>query len=338
MATSQSGACNALSTALEACCSDAVSCNDLFANHCIEPYRDTHEEQRDAVLRHLLNGLCILHRQVPSCKSFARCVASTMHLSYDVCTLLLSAHTQKQVTLNTFHLCCASIGLNMNGSDYGRYLSHKLQQRLTRWGPLYACEDALSVVSCVESLGSGSLLELASLHNVDPGVNTSNKDHLRDVIIHHLVSGECRDADAVLCASVRSVLMPSAESCAGTDPRPFILDAVVNFGVKKTIQRTLRCVGISSHSTDTLRSMLVQHCDTLHERVRYTFQIRCQRLAATNSPCRIVHDSRTATTVRPGLCRLSALRLIQLSMYPAHRSPPIPATLRSPVWIRVEGL
>ena len=66
-------------------------------------------------------------------------------------------------------------------------------------------------------------------------------------------------------ASVRSVLLPSAESDTLTNPTPFVLDAVINLGRKKTLQRVLDCVGISYTPTDpirTLRSLLVQHRGT----------------------------------------------------------------------------
>jgi len=128
MAVSQSAACNAQLSVLEGCCSNNVSCNDLFVHHHIEPHHKSHEEQRDAVLHCLLNGLCASHPSVPSCKCFTRRLTSTMHLSYDICTLLLSAYKRKQVTLSMFRLHCASIGLRTNrGCD----LFHKLQQRLT---------------------------------------------------------------------------------------------------------------------------------------------------------------------------------------------------------------
>ena len=53
-----------------------------------------------------------------------------MHLSYEICTLLLSAYKNKRVTLGTFRLCCASIGLESNGTNHGRDISQKLQKRL----------------------------------------------------------------------------------------------------------------------------------------------------------------------------------------------------------------
>ena len=255
MASSSSDARDALSSALGGCCSSAVLCNDLFVNHRIETCCSSDEERRDAFLRHLLNGVCILQPNVPACKSFALRFTSTMHLSYDICTLLLAAYKEKRVSLNTFRICCACIDLETNGSNYGRDLSHKLHQRLTRWRPLYGCQHGVAMISLLESLGSGSLLELASLHNIRSDSTTSDKDLLRDIIIRHLILGDCQITNMALCASVQSVLSQSAEHSTRPDIRPLILDSVINLGVKKTLQRALRCVGVSHASTDSIASL-----------------------------------------------------------------------------------
>ena len=157
-----------------------------------------------------------------------------MHLSYNICTLLLSAYKRKHMTVSTFRICCASIDLKTDGSSRGRDLSNKLQKRLTRWGPLHDCEDAVRMISRFNSFGSGSLLELASLHNVHRDVSISNKDALCDLIVGHLVSGECQNTKTALCASVCSVLLPSTEPRTLTSLVPRVLDAVINMGSKKT--------------------------------------------------------------------------------------------------------
>ena len=254
---------------LRGCCNCVTFCNDLFADHDIESHCETDEEQRDAVLHHLLDGMCVLRPDVLSCKSLADCLTSTMHLSFNICTLLLSAYKCKQVTLSTLRLCCASIGIKTNGSNDGRDLSVKLQQRLTRWGPLCNCDNAVNMISHIEQFGSGSLLELAVLHGIDLDADTSSKDELRDVIVRHLISGKCQNANAVLCASVCSVLLLSTEPSIPTDLTPLILDAVINLGTKKTLRRVLRCAGISHTSTDSigvLRSLLGRHRDTFPAR------------------------------------------------------------------------
>ena len=164
ISTSQPEAREVLSSVLEGCCNSAAFCNDLFLDHRVKPCCETEEERRDAILHHLLNGMCILRPDVPSCKSFGCNLASAMHLSYNVCTLLLSVYKRKHMTVSTFRICCASIDLKTDGSSCGRDLSNKLQQRLTRWGPLHDCEDAVRMISRFDSFGSGSLLELASPH------------------------------------------------------------------------------------------------------------------------------------------------------------------------------
>jgi len=263
--TSHPQAHDVLASMLERCCADVALRNDLFVDHRVEMCCETDEERRDAVLHHLLNGLCVLRPDIPYCKSFGRGLMSTMNLSYKICMLLLSAHQCKRVTLSTFRLCCAAIGLRTNGSNHGHDLSHKLLQRLKRWGPLSDCEDALDMISCFESFHAGSLLELASLHNIHSDTNISDKEWLRDVIVRHFVFGECQRSDAALCTSVCSVLLPPTEPSALSELRPLILDAVINLGTKNTLRRALRCAGISHASSDSvraLRSLLLRYRDT----------------------------------------------------------------------------
>lgn len=254
-------------------------------DHQIDLCDASDDDQRDALLHHLLNGLCILHPDVPSCKSFARGLATTVHLSYDICSLLLSAYKSKCITLSMFSSCCSAIGLKSCGTNRGRDLSHKLQQRLTRWGPLRDCENAIDMISHIESrsFGSGSLLEVASLHGISFDTNMSEKDIVRDAIVHHLVAGECQTSNAALCISVRSVLLTSTGSGAVCDLTPFVLDAVINLAAKNTLRRVLHCIGIPHASTDTisvLRSLLAQHRDA----------------SDTNLPLPAQRDSRSYST------------------------------------------
>jgi hypothetical protein len=186
-----------------------------------------------------------------------------MHLSYNVCILLLSAFKHKQLNLSTFKLCCVSFDMRANGSNPGHSLSHLLQQRLTRWGPLRDCENAIDTISCVESLGLGSLVELASLHGICLDARASEKDRHCDAIVNHLVLGECQNTNAMLCASIRSVLLLAHEP---NNLRPLILDAVIKLGTKKTLRRALSCVEITYNLADNvngLRSLLSQYRDML---------------------------------------------------------------------------
>ena len=45
------------------------------------------------------------------------------------------------------------------------------------------------MIACIESFGSGPLLELASLHGIDDA-DTADKDELRTIITRHIVLGE----------------------------------------------------------------------------------------------------------------------------------------------------
>ena len=116
IATSQPAARDVPSYVLGGCCTSSVFC---IVEHCIGTCYETREEQRDAVLDHLLNGMCVSRPDVLLCKSLGHRLASTMHLSYNVCTSLLSAYKYKKLTLITFRLCCASIGLKLMGPTKG---------------------------------------------------------------------------------------------------------------------------------------------------------------------------------------------------------------------------
>ena len=204
-------------------------------DHRIETRCETNEEQRDAVLHHLLNGICVLRPDVPSCNHLSHRLLSTMHLSYDICSLLLSAYKHKKLNLNVFRLCCASLNMRTDGSNPGRDLSSQLQQHLTRWGPLYSCENAVDMIACIESFGFGSLLELASLHGIRSDMSSSEKDCLCDIIVNHLVFGECQTMNAVLCTSICSTLLLPNKPNEICNLRPLILDAVIKLGTKKTL-------------------------------------------------------------------------------------------------------
>jgi len=65
ISTPQPEAREVLSSVLEGCRSSAAFCNDLFLDCRVEPCCET-EEHRDAILHHLLNGMCILRPDVPS--------------------------------------------------------------------------------------------------------------------------------------------------------------------------------------------------------------------------------------------------------------------------------
>ena len=84
---------------LGAYCNRPTCHNDLFMKHYIETLHETNEEQRDAVLCYLLNGICIFQLDVPWWEYFARRLPSAMNLSDEVFTLLLSSCKGTRVTL-----------------------------------------------------------------------------------------------------------------------------------------------------------------------------------------------------------------------------------------------
>ena len=183
------------------CCTDPTFCNDLFMNHNIETRYQTGEDQRDAVLRHELDGLCILQPGVVSFKYFCCGCASMMHLSYEACALLLSTYKVKWLSLSIFRSCCAAVGFRTDGTSYGLDLPLKLRQCLTHWGPLCDCEGTLGMISCFESSRSSGTLGFS------PQRLFGYENDLCDAIVCHLVFGQCRGSSAPLCTSVCSELL-----------------------------------------------------------------------------------------------------------------------------------
>ena len=169
-------------------------------DHCVKTCCETHEERQRAVLHHLLNGICVSQPDVPSCKFLGHRHALAMRLLYEICTLLLSACKHKQLTQDVFRLCFMSLDLKTGRSDCEHNLFCMAQQHLTRWAPLYNCGAAtVDTISRIGSFGSGSLLELATLHRIHLVVTAPDKDRLCNVLVHHLVFWECQTTSAMLC-------------------------------------------------------------------------------------------------------------------------------------------
>ena len=123
------GARDALSSFVIECCLNDAFCFDLWNEHAIV-FDDLYDEQRIAVLAHLLNGKCISAPSNPSCKLFARDAPSMIHLSNLLCSSLLVTHQNKSIPLQVFSLCCGSIDLSATTAYPGRESQSKLQQRL----------------------------------------------------------------------------------------------------------------------------------------------------------------------------------------------------------------
>ena len=97
-------------------------------------------------------------------------------------------------------------------------------------------------------------------------LGASEKDRLCDAIINHLVLGECQNTNAVLCASIHSILPLTHEPNTLHNLRPLVLDAVIKLCTKKTLRHALSCIGITYDpvgNVSGLRSLLSQYCDTL---------------------------------------------------------------------------
>ena len=102
---------NALSSLLNECCDSDMLCVDLLNDHELRNDHDSHDAWWDAILIHLLNGMCISACSSCSCKLFACDFVSTAHLSYAFCILLLDAFQNQLIDLDMFSLCCMSVGL-----------------------------------------------------------------------------------------------------------------------------------------------------------------------------------------------------------------------------------
>ena len=116
----------------------------------------------------------------------------------------------------------------------------------------------------IELFGSGTLLELAALHGIH-FVTAPNKDGLCNIVVRHLILGECQTTDAALCNSICSTLLPPPMPNTPMDLRLLILDVVIDLGPKKTLRHVLDCVGIAHNPTNpvsVLQSLLDQHRNT----------------------------------------------------------------------------
>ena len=65
--------------------------------------------------------------------------------------ILSFAYTYGNISLNIFHLCCASIGLDT--SEYGRQLVGKLKMKLKARELFNSCQNVFNTLNCLKSLG-----------------------------------------------------------------------------------------------------------------------------------------------------------------------------------------
>ena len=263
---------DALSSFLDECFANDMFCFDFLDDHAVVPARDSHDDRRDAVLTHLLNGECI-SASSPSCKLFTRdALGSAMNLSYLLCTLLLDAHQNRTIAFHIFSQCCVSIGLRATTPHPGRELKLKLQQQLKHQKPLIECQSVFNTFNKLELLGLGSLAELASLHDIQ--LDSSARDALRDAIVQHLIAGACENMDGEMCRSTRlAYLASSSDRSKPIDLQMFILDGVVKAVNRKPFSRILCGLGVLHSPTDSIKifqSLLRKHCVHLRGEKRTT--------------------------------------------------------------------
>jgi hypothetical protein len=261
---------DALAFVLNECCVDDMFCIDMLNDHGIIANHTSHDSRRDAIIMHLLKGMCV-STSSSSCKLIAQESPSTAHLSYTLCTLLLSAYEDTQINAHNFALCCASVGLFPITNRPGRELKKELKQSLKVRKPVIECIDVFAIINKLCWFGIGSLTLLASLHGVQ--VDSPVKDVGCDAIIFHLVTGACDHEGGSLCNSTRSAFLASSSSSKSRSLQLYILEGVLKTTNRKVFSRILHVLNIS-HSPDnpikTFRSLLRSHCTSLRVQIRET--------------------------------------------------------------------
>jgi len=124
----------ALASLVKGCCSDALFCFETVTDHRV-PISDI--EPCAALLQHLFSGVCTTQPDVPVCRAIARRYATHTRVTSRLGSILSSAFTHRNISLDVFRLCCKSIGLD--ASDYGNQLVKKLSMKLKAREPLNVC-------------------------------------------------------------------------------------------------------------------------------------------------------------------------------------------------------
>jgi hypothetical protein len=143
---------DALAFILNECCVNEMFCIDLLHDHWVTHCHALYDDRWDAVLTHLLKGMCALTPSSPSCKMFAQDALSSVHLSYILSTLLLSGYENKQIDSHNFNLCCASVDIHATSHHFGRDLERKLEQWLKVRKPVIECVDIFASINKLHKL------------------------------------------------------------------------------------------------------------------------------------------------------------------------------------------
>ena len=213
--------------------------------------------------------------------------------------MLLDARRDGAVGLETFSLCCASVGLDVATSKPRRELKNKLEHRLKLRKPFIKCENLIELLNGLDKFGIGSLAELAHLHGMESSFSV--KDVACDAIVSHLVTGACDRTDGELCGMVQSFqVSPRHSKTVGLQLR--ILKGVLKVTNKKIFSRILQSLDIPHSATDpikALRSALRVRCSALRAASRATRDDSqkwiCEAaLVAENWPQRISHTEKAS--------------------------------------------
>ena len=265
---------DALAFILNECFVNNMFCIDLLNDHQVVHCNASCEDWRDALLIHLLKGMCILVPSSPSCKVVAQDSLSSAHLSYVLCRLLLSAYQNHQINVCEFTLCCASVDIHpaADCSGSGRKLEGKLEQWLKARKPIVECAaDVFASINKLHKLSISSLTFLASLHDIR--FDSTVKEVQCDAILSHLVTGACSHAGGCLCSSTRSAFPVSPRSSKTGGLQLHILKGILKSVNRKAFLRVLHVLDISHSPDDTIktfRSLLRSHCASLCVQMKKT--------------------------------------------------------------------
>jgi hypothetical protein len=254
---------DALSSLLNECCNNDVFCSDLIIGHGIHEDYDSRDAQRDAILKHLLNGMCAL-QSFALCQLLAHNSASTVHLSYAFRMLLLNAWHDGMINGNSFSFCCMSVGFDATTMYPQRQLVRKLEQWLKCRKDFIECEDFIVILNRLHKFRIDSLNELAHLHGMEP--HFPGKAAAYSAIVSHLTKGACNHTDGKLCEVVRSTFQPASGYLTTVDLELHILKRVLQDANRKVFSCILDVFAISHSVHDSIkvfRSMLRKHCSTL---------------------------------------------------------------------------
>ena len=199
------------------CCNNVLFCSESVSDHRL-PVSD--REPCDALLHHLFSGLCATQPDVPACHAIAHGYETHFRVAHKLGSILSSAYTHENISLNIFRLCCVSIGLDT--SEYGRQLLGKLKMKPKAREPFNSCQNVFKTLNRVESLGYCSLSEFASLHGLSLH-SAPDQNDARDIIVNHFLLGECTKTNNIFCDTVSFISMTRSPEYISLNDLPMII-------------------------------------------------------------------------------------------------------------------